>query len=34
LIATIWPDFDRYQAKCERDIPVVVLERLAADYPG
>ncbi|MGH2554466.1 MAG: nitroreductase family deazaflavin-dependent oxidoreductase [Actinomycetota bacterium] len=34
LMATIWPDYDRYQAKCERDIPVVVLERLAADQPG
>jgi deazaflavin-dependent oxidoreductase (nitroreductase family) len=31
LMASIWPDYDRYQAKCERDIPVVVLERLAAD---
>ncbi|HEX2025783.1 MAG TPA: nitroreductase/quinone reductase family protein [Actinomycetota bacterium] len=24
--ATIWPEYDRYQARTERDIPVVVLE--------
>ncbi|GAA2412791.1 nitroreductase family deazaflavin-dependent oxidoreductase [Actinomadura vinacea] len=27
MVAT-WPDYDEYQAKTERDIPVVVLERL------
>jgi deazaflavin-dependent oxidoreductase (nitroreductase family) len=30
-MASIWPEYDRYQAKTERDIPVVILERLAAD---
>lgn len=29
LMAAIWPEYDRYQARTERDIPVVVLERLA-----
>lgn len=29
LMASIWPDYDRYQAKSKRDIPVVVLEPLA-----
>jgi deazaflavin-dependent oxidoreductase (nitroreductase family) len=28
LMASIWPEYDRYQAKAERDIPVVVIERL------
>jgi deazaflavin-dependent oxidoreductase (nitroreductase family) len=28
LMASIWPEYDRYQAKSKRDIPVVVLERL------
>ena len=27
LMAEIWPDYDRYQAKTSRDIPVVILER-------
>lgn len=31
LMASIWPDYDRYQAATQRDIPVVVLQRLAAD---
>ncbi|MBA3728830.1 MAG: nitroreductase family deazaflavin-dependent oxidoreductase [Actinobacteria bacterium] len=31
LMASIWPEYDRYQAKTKRDIPVVVLEPLAAD---
>jgi deazaflavin-dependent oxidoreductase (nitroreductase family) len=26
LMASIWPDYDKYQAKTERDIPVVILE--------
>ena len=26
-MTSIWPEYDRYQAKTERDIPVVVLER-------
>jgi deazaflavin-dependent oxidoreductase (nitroreductase family) len=30
VMASIWPDYDRYQANSERDIPVVILERLAA----
>jgi len=28
-MASIWPEYDRYQAKTERDIPVAILERLA-----
>ena len=28
-MTSIWPEYDRYQAKTERDIPVVVLERIA-----
>ena len=27
MMASIWPDYDNYQAKTEREIPVVVLER-------
>jgi deazaflavin-dependent oxidoreductase (nitroreductase family) len=27
-MASIWPEYNRYQAKTERDIPVVILERL------
>ncbi len=26
LMTEIWPDYDRYQARTERDIPVVILE--------
>jgi deazaflavin-dependent oxidoreductase (nitroreductase family) len=26
-MTAIWPDYDTYQAKCKREIPVVVLER-------
>jgi deazaflavin-dependent oxidoreductase (nitroreductase family) len=34
-MVSIWPEYDRYQAKTERDIPVVILERLAAnDVPA
>jgi deazaflavin-dependent oxidoreductase (nitroreductase family) len=29
LMTAIWPDYDQYQAKTERDIPVVILERLS-----
>jgi deazaflavin-dependent oxidoreductase (nitroreductase family) len=29
IMTSIWPDYDQYQAKCERDIPVVLLERLS-----
>jgi deazaflavin-dependent oxidoreductase (nitroreductase family) len=29
LMTSVWPDYDAYQARTERDIPVVVLERLA-----
>jgi deazaflavin-dependent oxidoreductase (nitroreductase family) len=27
IMAAIWPEYDRYQAKTTRDIPVVILER-------
>jgi hypothetical protein len=27
-MAAVWPDYNRYQAKTARQIPVVVLERL------
>lgn len=30
-MATIWPEYEQYQAKTDRDIPVVILERLSAD---
>jgi deazaflavin-dependent oxidoreductase (nitroreductase family) len=30
LMASIWPEYDRYQARSKRAIPVVVLERPAA----
>jgi len=26
-MAAIWPDFDNYRQKTDRDIPVVILER-------
>jgi deazaflavin-dependent oxidoreductase (nitroreductase family) len=26
-MASIWPDYDRYRAKTDRDIPVVIIER-------
>ena len=29
-MASIWPDYDNYQRKTDREIPVVVLERQAA----
>jgi deazaflavin-dependent oxidoreductase (nitroreductase family) len=29
-MASIWPDYDKYQAKTDRDIPVVILERSSA----
>jgi deazaflavin-dependent oxidoreductase (nitroreductase family) len=28
IMTSIWPDYDEYQKKTEREIPVVVLERL------
>jgi deazaflavin-dependent oxidoreductase (nitroreductase family) len=31
LMTSIWPDYDRYQERTEREIPVVVLEPLAGD---
>jgi deazaflavin-dependent oxidoreductase (nitroreductase family) len=31
LMASIWPDYDRYQKKTRRDIPVVILERSRRD---
>jgi hypothetical protein len=27
LMTSIWPDYDAYQSRCERRIPVVILER-------
>lgn len=27
LMTAIWPDYEKYQAKTERDLPVVILER-------
>jgi deazaflavin-dependent oxidoreductase (nitroreductase family) len=27
LMASMWPDYERYQARTKRDIPVVILER-------
>lgn len=30
-MASTWPDYDRYQSKTDREIPVVILERI--DYP-
>jgi deazaflavin-dependent oxidoreductase (nitroreductase family) len=30
LMASIWPEYDRYQARTTRDIPVVILERAPA----
>jgi deazaflavin-dependent oxidoreductase (nitroreductase family) len=31
IMASIWPDYDRYQASTTRDIPVVVVERVPDD---
>jgi deazaflavin-dependent oxidoreductase (nitroreductase family) len=28
LMASIWPDYDNYQTKTEREIPVVIVERV------
>jgi deazaflavin-dependent oxidoreductase (nitroreductase family) len=28
LMASIWPEYERYQARAEREIPVVILERV------
>jgi len=28
LMSSIWPDYEKYQAKTEREIPVVILERI------
>jgi len=28
LMASIWPDYDRYQKRTSRDIPVVIVERV------
>jgi deazaflavin-dependent oxidoreductase (nitroreductase family) len=30
IMTSIWPDYDEYQARCARDIPVVILERVPA----
>ena len=34
LMTSIWPDYDQYQARCERDIPVVILEPASAVDDG
>jgi hypothetical protein len=26
MMSSIWPDYDDYQAKTDRDIPVVIIE--------
>jgi len=31
LMTSIWPDYDQYQARTKREIPVVVLEPLTGD---
>jgi deazaflavin-dependent oxidoreductase (nitroreductase family) len=31
LMTSIWPEYDRYQARSARDIPVVILERRSPD---
>ena len=31
LMTSIWPEYDRYQERTKREIPVVVLERVADD---
>jgi deazaflavin-dependent oxidoreductase (nitroreductase family) len=31
LMTSIWPEYDKYQAKTEREIPVVILERRRQD---
>jgi len=32
LMASIWPDYDRYQTRTAREIPVVILERADGDW--
>ena len=29
IMTSMWPEYDRYQARTRRDIPVVILERLS-----
>jgi hypothetical protein len=29
VMTQVWPDYDRYQKRTKREIPVVVLERVA-----
>jgi deazaflavin-dependent oxidoreductase (nitroreductase family) len=31
LMVSIWPEYEQYQTKTEREIPVVILERAPAD---
>ena len=31
LMTSVWPDYDRYQERTEREIPVVILESAAAE---
>jgi deazaflavin-dependent oxidoreductase (nitroreductase family) len=33
-MTSIWPDYDAYQQRCEREIPVVILERRPGDDGG
>ena len=34
IMTRIWPDYDKYQAKTARDIPVVILERVTTPTLG
>ena len=29
VATAVWPDYDEYQARTERDIPVVIVERVS-----
>jgi hypothetical protein len=29
-MTAVWPDYDEYQAKADREIPVVIIEPVAA----
>ena len=31
MMTSVWPDYDRYQERTEREIPVVILESAAAE---
>jgi deazaflavin-dependent oxidoreductase (nitroreductase family) len=34
LMASIWPEYNRYQTRTDRDIPVVILDRVRDDSPS